>query len=60
MIVAIARNRNSANGDLHLSGILTYHVVAGKIDAAAAIAADGTEVATVNGDTIEVSVVTAT
>ena len=32
-------------------------MVAGKIDAAAAIAADGTEVATVNGDTIEVSVV---
>ena len=40
-----------------LAGILTYHVVPGKIDAAAAIAADGTEVATVNGDTIEVSVV---
>ena len=40
-----------------LSGILTYHVVAGEIDAAAAIAADGTEVETVNGDTIEVSVV---
>ena len=40
-----------------LSGILTYHVVAGKIMAADAIAADGTEVATVNGDTIEVSVV---
>ena len=38
-----------------LSGILTYHVVAGKIMAADAIAADGTEVATVNGDTIEVS-----
>ena len=40
-----------------LAGILTYHVVAGKIMAADAIAADGTEVATVNGDTIEVSVV---
>jgi len=40
-----------------LAGILTYHVVAGEIDAAAAIAADGTEVETVNGDTIEVSVV---
>ncbi|NNC81629.1 MAG: fasciclin domain-containing protein [Acidimicrobiales bacterium] len=40
-----------------LGGILTYHVVAGKIDAAAAIAADGTEVETVNGDTIMVSVV---
>jgi len=40
-----------------LSGILTYHVVAGEVDAAAAIAADGTEVATVNGDTIAVSVV---
>ena len=40
-----------------LSGILTYHVVAGEIDAATAIAADGTLVETVNGDTIEVSVV---
>lgn len=40
-----------------LSGILTYHVVAGKILAADAIAADGTEIATVNGDTIAVSVV---
>lgn len=40
-----------------LSGILTYHVVAGKIMAADAIAADGTEVETVNGDTIAVSVV---
>lgn len=40
-----------------LSGILTYHVVAGKILAADAIAADGTEVETVNGDTIAVSVV---
>lgn len=40
-----------------LSGILTYHVVAGKIMAADAIAADGTEVETVNGDTLAVSVV---
>ena len=40
-----------------LSGILTYHVVGAEIDADAAIAADGTEVETVNGDTIEVSVV---
>jgi uncharacterized surface protein with fasciclin (FAS1) repeats len=40
-----------------LSDILTYHVVAGKIMAADAIAADGTEVETVNGDTIAVSVV---
>ncbi|MGI9608301.1 MAG: fasciclin domain-containing protein [Acidimicrobiales bacterium] len=40
-----------------LEGILTYHVVAGEVDAAAAIAAAGTEVPTVNGDTIEVSVV---
>jgi len=40
-----------------LTGILTYHVVPGKILAADAIAADGTEVATVNGDTIAVSVV---
>lgn len=40
-----------------LAGILTYHVVPGKIMAADAIAADGTEVATVNGDTIAVSVV---
>jgi len=40
-----------------LSGILTYHVVAGKIFAADAIAADGTEIETVNGDTISVSVV---
>lgn len=40
-----------------LAGILTYHVVAGKIMAADAIAADGTEVETVNGDTIMVTVV---
>lgn len=40
-----------------LSGILTYHVVAGKILAADAIAADGTEIDTVNGDTISVTVV---
>lgn len=40
-----------------LAGILTYHVVPGKILAADAIAADGTEIASVNGDTIAVSVV---
>jgi len=40
-----------------LAGILTYHVVPAQVLAADAIAADGTEVATVNGDTIEVSVV---
>ncbi len=40
-----------------LAGILTYHVVAGEITAEDAIAADGTEIATVNGDTIEISVV---
>jgi len=40
-----------------LAGILTYHVVSGKILAEDAIAADGTEIATVNGDTIAVSVV---
>ncbi len=40
-----------------LAGILTYHVVPAKVLAADAIAADGTEVPTVNGDTIEVSVV---
>ena len=40
-----------------LASILTYHVVPGKIMAADAIAADGTEVATVNGDTIMVTVV---
>ena len=39
-----------------LAGILTYHVVPAKILAADAIAADGTEVATVNGDTIDVAV----
>ncbi len=40
-----------------LAGILTYHVVPAKVLAADAIAAAGTEVPTVNGDTIEVSVV---
>lgn len=40
-----------------LGDILTYHVVAGQIMAADAIAADGTDVATVNGDTLAVSVV---
>ena len=40
-----------------LAGILTYHVVPAKILAADAIAADGTEIPTVNGDTIEVNVV---
>ncbi len=40
-----------------LAGILTYHVVPAKVLAADAVAADGTEVPTVNGDTIEVNVV---
>ncbi len=40
-----------------LAGILTYHVVPGTIMAADAIAADGTEIETVNGDTLAVSVV---
>lgn len=40
-----------------LADILTYHVVPGEILAADAIAADGTEIETVNGDTIAVSVV---
>ncbi len=40
-----------------LADILTYHVIAGSVDAGAAIAADGTEVETVNGDTVEISVV---
>jgi len=40
-----------------LADILTYHVVPGKVMAADAIAADGTEVASVQGDTIAVSVV---
>ena len=40
-----------------LAGILTYHVVPALVDSAAAVAADGTEVPTVNGDTISVSVV---
>lgn len=38
-----------------LADILTYHVVPATILAADAIAADGTEVPTVNGDTIAVS-----
>ncbi len=40
-----------------LAGILTYHVVPALVDSADAVAADGTEVPTVNGDTIAVSVV---
>jgi len=40
-----------------LGAILTYHVVPGTIMAADAVAADGTEIATVNGDTIAVTVV---
>ncbi len=40
-----------------LADILTYHVVPASVDSAAAVAADGTEVPTVNGDTIAVSVV---
>lgn len=40
-----------------LASILTYHVVPALVDSAAAVAADGTEVPTVNGDTIAVSVV---
>ncbi len=40
-----------------LAGILTYHVGPGTILAADAIAADGTEITSVNGDTIAVSVV---
>ncbi len=38
-----------------LSDILTYHVIAGKVDAAAAVGAAGTTVAMVNGDSIGLS-----
>ena len=40
-----------------LADVLTYHVVAGEIFAEDAIAADGTSVATVNGESIDVAVV---
>lgn len=40
-----------------LTAILTYHVIEGVVDSAAAIAADGTDVATLQGATIAVSVV---
>ena len=40
-----------------LASILTYHVVPGKILAADAIAADGSDIATVNGETVAISVV---
>ena len=40
-----------------LAGILTYHVVPSKILAADAIAADGADIVTVNGDTLKVTVV---
>ena len=40
-----------------LTDILTYHVLAGEVDSAAAIAADGTSVEALNGDMIAVTVV---
>lgn len=40
-----------------LTAILTYHVLEGIVDSSAAIAADGTDVATLQGATIGVSVV---
>ena len=40
-----------------LTEILTYHVVAGEVDAATAISLDGESAATVNGAEIEISVV---
>ena len=40
-----------------LAGILTYHVVAGEVDAATAISLDGQSAETVNGATIDISVV---
>ena len=40
-----------------LGAILTYHVVAGEVDAATAISLDGQSAETVNGATIDISVV---
>lgn len=40
-----------------LTNILTYHVLNGEVDSAAAIAADGTSVEALNGDEIAVTVV---
>jgi LPXTG-motif cell wall-anchored protein len=40
-----------------LTDILLYHVVPGSVDAAAAIAADGTDVTAANGDPISIAVV---
>lgn len=40
-----------------LTNVLTYHALSSEVDAAAAIAADGTSVTAVNGDMIAVSVV---
>ena len=39
-----------------LTGVLTYHVVAGKVMAATVAGMDGEEVATVNGATVDISV----
>ena len=40
-----------------LGAILTYHVIAGEVDAATAISLDGQSAATVNGAEIAISVV---
>lgn len=40
-----------------LASILTYHVVAGEVDAATAISLDGQSAETVNGASIDISVV---
>lgn len=40
-----------------LTSILTYHVVAGEVDAATAISLDGQSAETVNGATVDISVV---
>jgi uncharacterized surface protein with fasciclin (FAS1) repeats len=56
-LVALDLTKEELLASPDLAGILTYHVVPATILAADAIAADGTEVPTVNGDTIEVTVV---
>ncbi|MBT8241243.1 MAG: fasciclin domain-containing protein [Acidimicrobiia bacterium] len=56
-LVALDLTKEELLASPDLAGILTYHVVPATVLAADAVAADGTEVPTVNGDTIEVSVV---
>jgi uncharacterized surface protein with fasciclin (FAS1) repeats len=54
-LVALGIDLGDLLTDPNLADILLYHVLAGEVDSSAAIAAAGTQVPTVNGDTVDVS-----